>query len=163
VCHRSPEVTEAAYGEDAWRWRNQPRPATPLVDAYSSGVGDVVSGGTSLVFETYVVGRAVSAFRSKTTLYRAVSPEEYEQIIRTGRFESAGSVEGKYFAESFEDANTWGTRLYGEGNYEVVQVELSKNAANAFYRWERLDMIGPARFATMEQLDSLPMIIKGVK
>ena len=64
VCHRSPEATEAAYGEDVWRWRNQPRPDTPLVDAYSSGVGDVVSGVMSLAFETYAVSKAVGVFAS---------------------------------------------------------------------------------------------------
>jgi len=64
VCHRSPEATEAAYGEDVWRWRNQPRPDTPLVDAYSSGVGDMVGGGISLVFETYIVSKAINTFYS---------------------------------------------------------------------------------------------------
>ena len=67
MCHRSPELTEAAYGEDAWRWRNQPRPATPLVDAYSSGVGDVVSGGMSLTFETLAASKAISTIQSSNS------------------------------------------------------------------------------------------------
>ena len=44
-----------------------------------------------------------------TTLYRAVSNAEFEQIMRTGTFEAGpNSVVGKYFAETAEHAEQWG-------------------------------------------------------
>ena len=81
VCHRSPEATEAAYGEDVWRWRNQPRPDTPLVDAYSSGAADVVSGVMSLAFETYAVGRAVASLRMPKSTLKATSPTKLDLLM----------------------------------------------------------------------------------
>lgn len=40
-----------------------------------------------------------------TTLYRAVSSGEFNQIMRTGAFEeTAQSVSGKYFAETIPNA-----------------------------------------------------------
>ena len=39
------------------------------------------------------------------TLYRAVSEGEFQQLMRTGKFEATpSSLEGKFFAESAEDA-----------------------------------------------------------
>jgi hypothetical protein len=39
------------------------------------------------------------------TLYRAVSEGEFQQLMRTGKFEAVpSSLEGKFFAESAEDA-----------------------------------------------------------
>jgi hypothetical protein len=48
------------------------------------------------------------------TLYRAVSEGEFQQLMRTGKFEAVpSSPEGKFFAESAEDAAQWGEMLEG--------------------------------------------------
>jgi hypothetical protein len=48
------------------------------------------------------------------TLYRAVSEGEFHQLMRTGKFEAVpSSLEGKFFAESAEDAAQWGDMLEG--------------------------------------------------
>ena len=86
-------------------------------------------------------------------LYRAVGDAEFDDLLGSGRFRAAGnSVEGKYFAEQFGHAVAWGDALYGSGRYRIVEAEVPDPDAEAFFRWDRLDAIGPARFARIEQL-----------
>ena len=87
------------------------------------------------------------------TLYRAVSEMDWQQLRRTGKLETVPySLEGKFFAESAQDAARWGEMLEGTGNYRIVEVELPACTANSLLRWERLDGIGPARYGELHQL-----------
>lgn len=87
------------------------------------------------------------------TLYRAVSAGEYQQLMQTGKFAAVPSaLEGKFFAESAEDATQWGKILEGEGHYRIVEVTLPTNVAQSLLRWEKLDGIGPARYGELHQL-----------
>ena len=87
------------------------------------------------------------------TLYRAVSEAELHQLMRTGQFEAVpSSLEGKFFAESAEDAAQWGEMLEGASQYRIVEVALPTSAANSLLRWEKLDGIGPARYGALHQL-----------
>jgi hypothetical protein len=87
------------------------------------------------------------------TLYRAVSEAEWQQLMRTGKFEAVpSSLEGKFFAESAEDAAQWGEMLEGASHYRIVEVNLPTSVANSLLRWEKLDGIGPARYGELYQL-----------
>lgn len=87
------------------------------------------------------------------TLYRAVSEVEFQQLIRTGKFEAVpSSLEGKFFAESTEDAAQWGEMLEGPSHYRIVEVALPTSVAQSLLRWEKLDGIGPARYGELHQL-----------
>jgi hypothetical protein len=84
-------------------------------------------------------------------LYRAVSEEEFAQVLRTGRFSSApGSMEGKFFAERLEDARMWGERFESFGQFRMLEVEMELMVVQAMRYWPRLDGIGPAWLATIE-------------
>ena len=55
-------------------------------------------------------------------LYRAVSPDEYAQLIRTGQFEIVGrSVEGKYFADVYIKG------IYNQHFSKVITIKEKKN------------------------------------
>jgi hypothetical protein len=87
------------------------------------------------------------------TLYRAVSEGEFQQLMRTGKFEAVpSSLEGKFFAESAEDAAQWGEMLEGASHYRIVEVALPASVAKSLLRWEKLDGIGPARYGELPQL-----------
>ena len=87
-------------------------------------------------------------------LYRAVSEGECQQLMQTGRFASVpSSLEGKFFAESAEDAAQWGKILEGAGHYRIVEVALPTNVVQSLLRWEKLDGIGPARYGELHQLE----------
>ena len=89
------------------------------------------------------------------TLYRAVSAGEFQQLMQTGEFEVIpSSLEGKFFAESAEDAAQWGEMLEGASNYRIVEVELPTSVAKSLLRWEKLDGIGPARYGELHQLQN---------
>lgn len=97
-------------------------------------------------------------------LYRAVSEREYQQLIETSLLEiTSQSVEGKYFAETWQDARQWGDLLFGAGQYRVIAVELPDDLCAQFHRWERLDRIGPARYAEIEQLRHVRVSIREVE
>jgi len=99
------------------------------------------------------VGEGELAEEGTTTLYRAVSNAEFEQIMETGTFEAgANSLGGKWFAETAEHANQWGEILEGKGAFKVVDAKIPTVQADKFMRLERLDGIGPARYAELDQL-----------
>lgn len=88
-------------------------------------------------------------------LYRAVSEGEFQQLMRTGKFEAVpSSLEGKFFAESPEDAAQWGEMLEGASHYRIVEVALPAGVAESLMRWEKLDGIGPARYGALPQLQN---------
>jgi len=99
-------------------------------------------------------GVAAGAAENTTTLYRAVSYAEYDEITATGVLRAGpNSYEfGKFFAETGENAAQWGTRLEGAGNFRVIEVQFPTSTANQFQLFQNLDGIGPARFGTFEQL-----------
>jgi hypothetical protein len=105
-------------------------------------------------------GDCTNEIRSTVRLFRAVSETEFQQIMRTGEFETLGSTEGKYFATTLENAKVWGQQLMGEGNFRVVQVDIPAKAVADFYAFPFLDRIGPAYFATMDQLQKLSLTIE---
>ena len=60
-----------------------------------------------------------------TTLFRAVSHAEFEQMMKTGTFEAGrNSLGGKFFAESAEDAARWGEKLEGKGNFRIIDAQI---------------------------------------
>jgi RHS repeat-associated protein len=88
------------------------------------------------------------------TLFRAVSRAEAAEVLTEGVFKAGtNSLGGKWLAESAEDAAKWGDVLQGPGNFEVLQVQLPKSAADNLLRLERLDSIGPARYGELNQLN----------
>jgi hypothetical protein len=100
---------------------------------------------------------------ASTTLYRAVSMAEFEQLMATGTFRaSANSLEGKFFAESAEHAARWGELLNGAGNYRIIEATFPTNVANSFMRWQRLDGIGPARYGTLDAINAAAPRIRGL-
>lgn len=87
-----------------------------------------------------------------TLLYRAIGQVELENIRHSGQLQLVeGSLEGKWFAESAAEARRWG-QLLG-GLFVVIEVEFPDDVAEMLFRIERLDNIGPARFADKDQLE----------
>ncbi len=98
-----------------------------------------------------------------TSLYRAVSQAEYNQLMTTSTFQtSANSLTGKFFAESAADAAQWGTKLNGPGNFQVIEVQFPNSTANSFLRWPSLDGIGPARYGEIGPINAANPVIKPV-
>ncbi len=69
--------------------------------------------------------------------------------LRVGR----SSCEGKHLACTREDARRWGRMLHGAGAFALLQVTMPDVVAARLFRWEHLDGIGPARFATIDELE----------
>jgi hypothetical protein len=127
-----------------------------VADASWEIVGLFIPGrlGTKALGATLATKAGAEAVETgTTTLFRAVSHAEFEQIMKTGTFQAGrNSVGGKYFAESAEDAARWGEKLEGKGNFKIIDAQIPTVKANELMRWERLDNIGPARYAELDQL-----------
>jgi hypothetical protein len=83
-------------------------------------------------------------------LFRAVSPLELADILNHGAFRAIpSSLEGKWFAETVENASEWGRHLaqLGGGSFQIVQVDIPQNVADTMFCLSWLDQIGPARYA----------------
>jgi YD repeat-containing protein len=90
-----------------------------------------------------------------TRAYRAVSHAEFDDIVATGRFnQGPNSLEGKWFADHYENVLKHGDGLEGAGNYRVVVADLPDNAPS-LYRVPNLDGRGPARFLHMDDLQGV--------
>jgi hypothetical protein len=89
-------------------------------------------------------------------LYRAVSEAEFQDLNLTGKFrEVSSSLEGKWFAETAEDAAQWGNALEGRGNYRIIEVNIPTQIAEKLFRIDWLDNIGPALYAEIYQLGNI--------
>ena len=96
-------------------------------------------------------------------LFRAVSPLQLADILAINDFRSvANSLEGKWFAETKDDADRWGQLLYGAAPFHVVQVEIPAEVAALMFRLPVLDQIGPARYADGEVLVLINLRHQGV-
>jgi hypothetical protein len=83
-------------------------------------------------------------------LYRAVSDAEFADLTASGTFALVPhSLEGKWLAETPADAETWRCLL---GESLVIEIEVPDTNANRLFRIQRLDGIGPARYAELEDL-----------
>ena len=86
--------------------------------------------------------------------YRAVSLKELADIRKSGRLRTtAGSCKGKHLATSLMHARQWGRMLNRPQSFAVVRVSIDDAIAANFVSWNRLDGIGPASFATIDQID----------
>ncbi len=89
----------------------------------------------------------------KATFYRAISFAELADFRQSGRLQiGPGSCEGKHLARSLADARKWGRALFPNGGFAIVRVVVDVSVADNWMRWTKLDGIGPAVFATIEDL-----------
>jgi hypothetical protein len=92
-------------------------------------------------------------------LFRAVSRAEFADVTNHGIFRPGPNsyATGKFFAEFGGDAMQWSVALEWPGNFRVLEVEFPRAAADRFLRFNRLDNIGPARFARFDELNGSPI------
>jgi RHS repeat-associated protein/uncharacterized repeat protein (TIGR01451 family) len=120
----------------SYEFRSQPMYNLTVAEAHTFFVGD-----EQWLVHNCGLGEPIDR------LYRAVSIDEARQLKQTGEFRTpntAGSLEGKFFAMNVDDANTWGQRMMGEGNYVVVAAKVPASVPHKAF--DKLDTIGPARF-----------------
>jgi len=163
----NPEDTQAALDAAGF----VPGPLGVVADAIGvvnqATHGNMIGAGISFasLFGLDFLKGLKAAGKGTTTLFRAVSPEEYAQLMKTGKFaEGTNSLGGKFFAESAADAAKWGDVFTkGQGGYRVISATVPDSAASQFMRWKSLDAIGPARYAELEQLNVPGLTIGTVK
>jgi len=92
-------------------------------------------------------------------LYRAVSPEEVDDIVKSGMFRpTVGSLEGKWFTTTPELAARWGKLLYKRKPYWIVEAKVQQSVLSRMFHHERLDRIGPAYYTYPEQLSYIRFV-----
>lgn len=80
----------------------------------------------------------------------------------TGTFNLGKNSTGKYFADNPGDAARWGDWL-NSGQGGVVSTRVPQSFADQMMRWEKLDGIGPASFASPGQLDTLNRVMSRIE
>ena len=113
------------------------------------GVGAGFGGGTE------GVSVPQTAPQGLTRAFRAVSEAEYQQILRTGKFEvGPNAMEGKWFADSFEGATAHGNALEGPGQFRIIEADVPNNAPS-LYTHSNMDGRGPARYLHIDDLQGV--------
>lgn len=100
----------------------------------------------------------------QTTLYRAVSPEEYNSTTNSQTFTSGPNSyeDSKYFATTQADAQRWGELMYKNKDYYIMTATFSSDITtyeNVLF-YERLDGIGPAYLIPNSALNSCVNLIR---
>ncbi len=121
-------------------------------------LGNEVAGPGIVV----ATGVAAKGADDGVQLFRHAGPDELADLKATGTFNLGPNSTGKYFADNAEHATKWGAWLNG-GQGGVVSTTVPRSFAEQMMRWEKLDDIGPARFASPEQLDRLNGVMSGVR
>jgi len=89
-------------------------------------------------------------------LYRAVSPEEVDDLMKSGRFRPHPEgllTEGKWFTTTPEyTAASAKKHLYRRKTYWVVEAKVRQSVLSRMFHIERLDRIGSGYYAYPEQL-----------
>jgi hypothetical protein len=87
-----------------------------------------------------------------TRAYRAVSQAEYDIALATGRFtQGPNSLEGKWFADHYDNALLHGNALQGPKNFRILEADLPNNAPSLF-KVPNLDGRGPATYIHLDDL-----------
>lgn len=146
---------------------NRVRASIAAVEQFVGPSEHITAGqqlGEAATQADFVVATGVAAKRGDgaVRLFRHASPDELADLKASGTFNPGSSSTGKYFADSVEDASRWGAWL-NKGDGGIVSTTVSRSFADHVMRWERLDGIGPARFASPERLDSLNSVMSGVR
>ncbi|WP_275558591.1 RHS repeat-associated core domain-containing protein, partial [Pseudomonas sp. 2(2015)] len=110
-------------------------------------------GGSNLYQYAQNPVRWIDPLGLETTLYRSMSLDEYSSLMKTGTWSSHGTMEGKWFAESYKDAVTWGKTMGHGGDFRIVQVKVPDKIANAAFSSANLDAIGKARYIEISDLN----------
>jgi hypothetical protein len=141
------EAQTAAVIRGATYAAHNPGGAAAILNDHPYEVGQILG-------ETAAALTTAKILSTPDRLYRAVDTVEFSDLQQTGSFQPGGnSVNGKYFAETPEHAAQWGKLMIGNGNYKIVQAEVSSNVPNM--RWSSLDRIGPARFYEADDLTQI--------
>ena len=78
-------------------------------------------------------------------LYRSMSMKEYSSLVSSGGTWTSppGTMEGKWFAESYNLAKIWGRKMgHGSCSFMIVQITISDDIANKMHRDPHLDSFG---------------------
>ena len=105
------------------------------------------------------------AVAQTTTFYRGVSNLEAADALAYGLRPGPNNSyqTGKMLAETAADAAKWGRAMNGEGNFQVLKIEVPKAIADELLPFGRIDGIGPAHFGTLEQLKNVTITLLGPK
>lgn len=115
------------------------------VEEGSIATEEVAEAGEAACAQDSAAARSVD---EGVDLFRHAGQSELSDIQRSGIFRSGGSsMEGKWFAESADHARQWGGILNG-GKGAVVTTRVPTAVAGRMMRLEKLDGIGPARYAS---------------
>jgi hypothetical protein len=90
-------------------------------------------------------------------VFRAVSEAEYQDMLRTGRFNRAPNgidMEGRWFADTLEGAQAHGNALYPQGGFRIIEADVPTNAPSFFQR-PNLDGRGPATYLHLDDLGNV--------
>ena len=170
--HRNGKIPDVIY-------EDRKLELTKLRDYYSSLVGQTdtdigirigqkgleigsFGGARPILGALSQLGSKLKRGKDVVTLYRSVSRAEAKQIMKTGKLEAgSGAMEGKWMAETLEDARKWGAKMDPAKDTTIVEIKLPKSVADSLYRDPRLDGIGPARYGEIDQLGGATLRILG--
>ena len=94
--------------------------------------------------------------------FRVVGLNEYDDIIKTGKFASNGFSEGKYFWASKASAKAFASEMgFAKGTYRIIAARISRSGlktalkSDLAFLWKNLDSIGKAMFIDISVVNQI--------
>ena len=93
-----------------------------------------------------------------------MSEAEYDSVISNKKFIPYDrAMEEKWFATSQEDALSWASLFYPDGDFKMIEIEVDTSGLSEMYYSQHLDNIGPAYCSSLKLLEKIIKKIKGVE
>ncbi len=129
-------------------------------DAFWNGFANGAADGAMWGGLFALISAGVNAIRFAKG-FRVVGLDEYDDIMRTGKFASKRSADGKYFWTTKSSSKIFASKMYPSGNYKIIGTRVSRFGLNkatkigGASRWTHLDGIGNAFYIEKEVIESL--------
>ncbi|KWX81034.1 hypothetical protein AMQ84_01365 [Paenibacillus riograndensis] len=100
-----------------------------LLNAYEAGQDKVDKNAAYvLAAADIIVGGVAGLTKSTQSLFRAVSPEEFYQIMKTGTFEIGDGMQTKQFGLKLEEVLKYANQPYNTEYAAIIKVSIGKDA-----------------------------------
>ncbi len=92
-------------------------------------------------------------------LYRVVSEAEYDDLRLVNHFRAGwNSLEGKWFADTYEGVLLRAAAHYPDGDGRIVEADVPDELWERSYRPENLDHFGPATYLERSNLGDIILV-----
>lgn len=126
-------------------------------DRIKADTGTLLGTGEGFDYDDGRLDKLSAQYGEETRLFRAMCEPEYISIIGNGNKFVAydWAMDKKWFATCYSHAKRWGTLVYPDGAYKILEITVLTESLKYMFYLKALDNIGPAYSADIVLLNKI--------